>query len=174
MGIKVTLTSTQEAWAFQVNQARSRESQRMGLRDKHGLPFADRDKANDQGAPGELAAAIVLGLEWAAPVNNFKGADLSDDIQVRTTHHPRGCLIVRDDDNPNHTYILVRGTSPHFEVMGYIKGRDAKKPQFIRSPNGRPPAYFVPADHLNPISELTWKDWSPPNVVSTANLDPGR
>ena len=46
-------------------------------------------------------------------------------------------------------FALMVGVSPTFKVCGWIKGVDGKSEEFAQSPNGRPPAFFVPQHRLN-------------------------
>jgi len=39
-------------------------------------------------------------------------------------------------------------------IRGYIKGKDAKKKEWLKSPGGWKPAYFVPQSKLKPIEDL--------------------
>ena len=102
-----------------------------------------------EGAAAEMAYAKFRGQYWAATVGSFKGADIGDKVQIRSTRHPGGSLIVREDDNPDHYYVLLTGAAPTFVVRGYIQGAFAKHKEYQSAPNGRPPAYFVPQSALN-------------------------
>jgi hypothetical protein len=105
-----------------------------------------------EGALGELCVAKVRDRYFSATLNNFKDADLGKDVQVRTTSRHDFKLIVRSNDNPNHFYFLVTGMSPTFCVRGWMKGSDAMQDKYLKAPNGRPPAWFVPPTDLNPVT----------------------
>jgi len=105
-----------------------------------------------EGALGELCVAKIRDRYFSATINNFKDADLGEDVQVRTTSNHDYSLIVRPKDDPNHFYFLVTGMSPTFCVRGWIKGSDAMQDKYLKAPNGRPQAWFVPQTGLNPVT----------------------
>jgi len=109
-----------------------------------------------EGAAAEMAYAKFRGHYWSASVGSFcldcpKGPDINDNVQIRSTKHKGGALIVREDDNADHYYVLLTGTAPRFTVRGYIQGIFAKNETYLTAPNGRPAAYFVPQSALNPF-----------------------
>jgi hypothetical protein len=61
-------------------------------------------------------------------------------------------LKVRPDDEG--IVIGVRGVSPLFHIVGWIKAADAKKREWEAFKNSANPAYFVPYEHLHPFEEL--------------------
>jgi hypothetical protein len=65
-------------------------------------------------------------------------------------------LIVRPNDDDDARWILVTGQCPVYRVHGWIRGRDAKRHEWLRNHAGRPPAYFVPAYELKAISDLEY------------------
>jgi len=103
----------------------------------------------------EKFVAVALGCpEEGEGVNTFKAPDIGDNIQVRQTDRWDGCLIVRDDDKDGQFYVCVVGRCPHFRIAGWMLGMEAKQDQWRRSPNGGPPAYFVPQENLYPFLDL--------------------
>jgi len=110
-----------------------------------------------EGACGELAVAKFLGVFWDGSINTFKSADIGMSLQIRHTQHEDGCLILRSGDATTDTYILVTGSHPKYEIRGYIAGYEGMIDDFIKDPNGKYPAWFVPQENLNPISELRWR-----------------
>jgi hypothetical protein len=122
--------------------------------DKHGEPTVDPWVRHIEGALAELAAAKALNVYWSAPVNTFKtGGDLGQ-YEVRLGFEDDYRLIIRNDDADEKIYILVVGRAPTFRVAGWMLGRDARKPQWLRSPGGRPPAWFVPRSKLRSLGTL--------------------
>lgn len=107
-----------------------------------------------EGAAAEMAVAKALGIYWSGGIDTFKNPDLGRNFQVRWTPSHSNNLIVREGDLDTDAYILATGTTPKFVVRGYLYGYEAKNKDWERSPNGRPPAYFIPPNHLRPISEL--------------------
>lgn len=109
------------------------------------------------GCIGEIAVAKGLGIQWDRSVGTYKNqADLGSNIEARHRSNPGFQLIVREDDKDSSVYILSRGMPPdRVEVVGWIKGSDAKRPEYLKDYGsyGRP-AYFVPDDKLLPIENL--------------------
>ena len=121
------------------------------LRDRNGHEGAGWN-LHVEGACGELAVAKALGVHWSGSVNTFKlGGDVGS-FQVRTRSQSDYELIVRDDDRDEDTFILVTGQCPNYEVVGKIAGRDAKKDEWRKAYGGRPAAWFVPHDALQPLT----------------------
>jgi hypothetical protein len=106
------------------------------------------------GAMGEAAAARGLGMYWPMSVDTYKDPDILPNIQVRTRTKDDGDLIVRDDDDDNEIFVLVTGTGPKFMLRGYVTGKEAKKKEWLKSPNGWKAAYFVPQSKLKSIEDL--------------------
>ena len=104
-----------------------------------------------EGACGEMAVAKHLGRFWSGNLGDLDAADVGH-LQVRTTSHDAGCLIVHPEDADDGVFILVTGLAPHFVLRGWMLGRDAKKDAFWK--DGPRPAYFVPQGLLLPIGEL--------------------
>lgn len=126
-----------------------------GGKETHGF---DGDRAwtvDIEGAAGELAVAKVLGVYWSGSINTFKfGADVGH-LQVRTMGKEHYGLLIRPNDDDAAIFVLVVGRAPQFRVVGFIRGIDAKKQEWFQSfGNGRPAAYFVPQDRLEPIENL--------------------
>lgn len=110
-----------------------------------------------EGAAAELAVAKYLNCHFPASVNTFKGADLGKNIQVRARepnakYPPQ--LIIRPTDQDDEVFVLVVGASPNWEIIGGIVGRDGKRPEWIKDPGNKGPAYFVPKHYLKPLSQL--------------------
>jgi len=116
--------------------------------DAHGY---EGDAAWDievEGCAAELAYCKYRNVYWEATLDSFKKADVGTNVQVRHTVLDNGRLIVRDDDNNEHFYVLVTGRAPKMKIRGWIKGADAKKETYVNAPNNREPAYFVPQEML--------------------------
>ena len=109
------------------------------------------------GCIGELAVAKVIGVSWTGSVDTFKNeSDLLGGIQVRHRSNPVFDLIVRENDNDDDVFILSRGLPPGaIEIAGWMKGRDAKRKEWLRDPGGYGrPSYFVDCAHLQPMEDL--------------------
>ena len=129
------------------------EALRRGLKDR---PDFKRDfvwTADIEGACGEMAAAKALGRYWDGSVNTFHRGDVGK-LQVRTALI-RPLLIVRKNNNRADTFILVSGRVPNYEVIGWIRGKDAMQKKYLRKPDPtRPEVYAIPPEDLKPLEEL--------------------
>jgi hypothetical protein len=153
--VLVGLTAEEFACAIATGQRRHAESVKAGRRPGHGLKdSANRVDLNINGAAAEVAVAKLLGVPFECRINNFHGADLGENIQVRWRSREDWDLIIRRDDNPNHRYVLVVGQPPNeLVVVGWIWGRDAAKRGALQTYGNRPAAYFVPQDQLESFWE---------------------
>ena len=107
-----------------------------------------------QGCLGELAFAKGTGRYWSGAGCDYHSDDDVGHIQVRTSKLPHGHLLVRPTEgHEDKPWVLVVGEFPTFHVIGWCFGREAKREEWLRSPNGRPPAYFVPQKSLRPVLE---------------------
>lgn len=123
--------------------------------DNHGVN-GDGWEAHIEGACGELAAAKAIDCYPLFTLNNFKQPDLPHNTHVRLrlpANHSMD-LIVRPDDADDGKYILVTGQMPAYQVWGWIYGRDAKRPEWLKDHGGRPDAWFVPKSALKPFTEF--------------------
>ena len=104
-----------------------------------------------EGAAAELAFARFRNLYWSGSVNTFRqGGDVGP-VQVRCRSQSHFDLIVRDGDRDEDVFVLVTGAIPRFEIVGWIRGGDAKQPQWRQEHGGRPSAFFVPQSALQPF-----------------------
>lgn len=108
------------------------------------------------GACGEVAVAKAINRYWAPSVNTFHTIpDIAPNIEVRTTTNTSGSLIVRDNDPDDRYYFLVVGEPPNLEILGWIKGGEAKKESWKRNPHGHRASYFVPQNALTALKETS-------------------
>lgn len=105
------------------------------------------------GALCELAAAKALKLFWSDTSRLDKNDGDFAGLQVRGTTHKDGRLIVYRDDYDNQIYLLVIQDGATFVLRGWILGADAKRDRYWNA-SARIPAYFVPQDALNDMSQL--------------------
>lgn len=110
---------------------------------------------NVVGTCGEIAVASALNLFWHGGVGRKKMSDVGNDIQVRTRLDKKYDLIVRENDGPEYVYFLVLAHDmPTFDVVGWIKGSDAKQAKWFTDPTHKDqPAFFVPQAALRPSEE---------------------
>lgn len=150
MSTTIILTEEEVQWAHSVGLERYRESRRMNLPQSDlGRPGANQIETDKQAAAGELAFCKFMGFEWEATVNTFKLPDAMGVYQIRQTDLERGSLIVREKDSDNEPYVLITGKGTQFKVVGWMMGGDAKQDKWIRNPNDKKPAWFVPQREIN-------------------------
>jgi len=118
--------------------------------------FESRDSwgTNIEGACAELAVSRLIGCYWHAIVADPNG--LPGDagpLQIRSTPHDDGHLVVYDTDPDQAIFVLVIGTVPVFVVRGWMQGSMAKRSQWWR-PEGKAPAYWIPQSELRPMSQI--------------------
>lgn len=106
-----------------------------------------------EGAAAELAYAKFRSQYWSGSVNTFKQADVGTRVQVRSCPFKGKRLLVRPRDADNDIFVLVVGRSPTFVVEGWMKGADAKRPEWQSNPNGGSPVYLVDTERLNRFCE---------------------
>jgi len=111
---------------------------------------ADIYRINIEGAAAEMAYCKFRGVYFPATVNNFKSADVGSNVQVRHTKRPDGDLRITKNDNPEHFFVLVIGIPPVMHIVGWIKGADGMRPEWLRVlTEGRAASYWVPQRELN-------------------------
>lgn len=144
--------------AVKIGEQRQEEALVKNLPDKYGFDGVAGLAIHIEGACGEMAVAQALDIPWDATVNTFKSLpDLRNGIEVRTRSKSEYDLLVRADDKDDKIFVLVIRKGPQkFDVIGWILAKDAKQEQWIKTYGNRPPAYFVPKEHLLKIESLTW------------------
>lgn len=146
------LTNYEITYAVQVGLARHLAAIQQGNQDRYGAQgdsFAEGLQKHLDGAGAELAAAKALNRHWNASVNTYRnGSDIGENIEVRLRREPHYDLIVRDSDHDARYFVLVLGRLPQYHVVGFIKGSDAKRPEWRQNYGGFGEAYFVPQSAL--------------------------
>lgn len=105
------------------------------------------------GACGEIALGKASGSWFVPSVNTFhRVPDCFGDVEVRATDRPDGSLIVRDNDHDDRRYVLAIVSAPEVSLVGWMRGGDCKRPEFIRNPNGYRESWFVPQSELLDMS----------------------
>jgi hypothetical protein len=156
MGLEITLEWYELQFAATIGATRRVESMRNSRTDKYGMDGRRHGWQVDiEGVCGEMAVAKALGIYYNGSINTFKLPDVGR-LQVRMTPLQKGSLIVRPADPDEAIFVLVTASERGYTytVEGWMMGRHAKQDQWRESPNGRPPAYFVPINELYDIQEL--------------------
>lgn len=143
----VTLT-TMELWSGAiVGLARRLSSIQKGIDNKKHAEQSDWSIDID-GACAEIAVAKYRGLYWTPTNGTFKLPDLGD-LQIRSTSHLSGHLIVRPNDTKNERFILVRTAPPSFTICGWYWASDAKADRYWRQDS-----WWVPQSDLHDIAQI--------------------
>jgi hypothetical protein len=151
----IVLNWNEVAVAAIVGLRRHLEAVRAARADAFGRTDDDGWSDHIEGACGEIAVAKAFGVYWAPSVNTFRcGGDVGR-WQVRTRSRADYELLVRASDPDEAAFVLVRGRAPRFEIIGWILGRDAKRQEWVKTYGGRPPAFFVPDEKLQPMELAT-------------------
>jgi hypothetical protein len=149
--IVVTLDNGAIAAAYAIGTLRHVVSVALKQPDKHGLKPQAAPTKHIIGAAGEIAVAKHLDKYWPASVCTYKGPDLGEKIQVRTRSAHWAELTIRKDDDPQHAFVLVTCEElPEMHIRGFLWGHEVQE-EWFRSPNDRPPAYFVPQEAIRPM-----------------------
>lgn len=106
-----------------------------------------------QGAAAEMAVAKYLGSYWQPLAPNGSLAKTNGDVgsfvQVRSTTHLNGSLILHQRDGDSEIFYLVVCTAPVYSIIGWLLGHEAKRPEFWREDGVRHPAFFAPQTALH-------------------------
>jgi hypothetical protein len=149
--ITVTLDWAEVMRAAQVGLRRQVEALRDGKRDRAGFK-GDGWGIHIEGALGECAYAKAMNVYWSGHSNVYHTIPDVGTAEVRCRSRHDYELLIRRDDPDDRPFVLVTGSCPDFRVVGWIKGEDAKRPEWLQTHGNRPGAYFVPHHALTPIT----------------------
>lgn len=160
---EITLIPFQMEQAAKVARNLSNTLRKRGVKNAHGLRKRDATaELEEGGAQAELAASLMLGVEWTASKSNDPfGPDIGTRTQVRSSNKPRGhhSLIVRPRDIEKYgdvPFLLVIQNGPNFVIKGWMMALEATRVGRLWDGNDRqrPEAWFVPEEKLHPIETL--------------------
>lgn len=155
MAIDVKLSTSELFSAASVGVLRRLQSISKGY--NKNVHAEKSDWATDiDGAAAEMAVSRALGRYWSCHADNLHGDDVLGGIQVRSTTHPNGRLIVRkrDEAHADDTFVLVITSPPVFRIVGAMRGRDAMTRDFYKPADERGgECWWVPQDRLRPFPE---------------------
>lgn len=152
-GMKITLTRPDIERAAEIGVRRHIEAIIGGYLD-HAVRKDNGWTIHIEGAAGELALALWLGVPWDGDVNTFKSKPDVASLEVRTRLEDTWDLIIRKADTDDAIYVLLTGKVPTFDIRGWIWGRDARRREWLQNYGGYGVAHFVPQSALHPMSEL--------------------
>lgn len=144
---EVALTLPELLLGASAGAMRQVENIKLGRKAAFGAGHDNDWQLNIEGVLGEMALAKYLNRYWSGK-GTFRAPDV-DQVDVRTTAHPKGHLLIHKEDPDDRRFYLLRGACGSYEVCGWILGRDAKQDRFWgdKFKTGRP-AYWVPQTEL--------------------------
>ncbi len=152
--MRVHLTWAQVAMAAGVGVWRHSAALQAGRKDRREELEEKGWLIHIEGAIGEYAAALAIGVPWEATVNTFKRVGDLGSVEVRTRSKDWHELQVRPDDPLDRPYVLVTGTPPIYTVRGWVWGHEAEEKGRKLDPGDKGmPAWFVPQEGLRPIDD---------------------
>lgn len=113
-----------------------------------------RIREESVGASAELAWSHLNGRQWHSPLNEFHAIPDDGVNEVRATDHPRGGLIVRDNDPNERRYIFATLNGRLVTFHGWEFGGDVKREANLWNPHGRRLAWRVGRESLRPMNTL--------------------
>jgi len=170
--MKVQLAWYEMAIAYDVGARREANARVRGLKDSVFKDDLASWGTHIEAAGAEMAVAKALGLYWDGSVNVGHREDL-----------PRTGLEVRWNQDPNRTsckvkpkdtgiVVAVRGSSPAYELLGWIRAEDAKRQEWLHHRRDYPPAYLAPSSALSQDFGLLARQLR--NLASEAELSLGQ
>lgn len=106
-----------------------------------------------RGAEAEMAVAKAFNVFYVGDVNMFKAPDVGE-FQVRSTTHPEGHLLVRQNDSDDEMYVFVVNHRGRCRIVGGMLGREAKQDKYWRDgTNGQAGCWWVPQGDLRAIAQ---------------------
>lgn len=135
---------------------------RISVSAEAGLNHAttyDRDmetriKEETVGAGAELAWARLNNREWHDPLNEFHSIPDDGIHEIRATDHPRGGLIIRDNDPDERKYVFATANGRLFIFRGWAYGYEAKTERHKWNPHGVRLAWRLDRSELRPMNSL--------------------
>ncbi len=155
----IKLTKPELMVAGLVGNMRSISSLGNLVQNKHS-PTDSQWQIDVDGAAAEMAFAKWLDVYYEPSVNTFKAPDVGV-MQVRSTKHEHGKLIIRANDKKDEIVVLVINRMPTYTMAGWIRTNEAKQDKYLYDPNGKgAPAWMVPQVNLNKMEDLNVKTLS--------------
>lgn len=155
--IQIQLDATWLLLSGWVGLGRTVQSKKKGRQERDGQKDDSlRWNLTVEGAMAEAAVAQYFDAFWTgARFGPTQQHDIGN-MEVRSTHHQNGHMHIyeRNDDACPFIFVVTDFNSLSCNIVGWIYGRDAKRPEWIRE--GRPggACYWVPQSALRPPEEL--------------------
>jgi len=157
--MSITLTKEQVAYATEMGEKRHKYDNTIGAKGAYNISKKMNSNAafDIQGCIAEYAVSLLLKKEWIGFAEDFQNieADVGDNLQIRSTYHPHGNLILHPKDADDQRFILVRlHDLPTIDVVGWIMGEDAKQERYWTEPVKNRPCYMYPHQLLNDMENI--------------------
>lgn len=172
MPIDIELSDEQLRVAEQEARRRQSQNEQRGLRGRNRAP-ATGTKALEMhklGCIGETAVAHYMGLErclFSHQEARPGSSDLPGGIEVKTRSKHGYDLLVQINDDPDKTFVLVTHQDNTTRIIGWLKGHEAMKREYIRELVRGRPCYVVPQSKLRPLDQL----WQSPAAGETYSAE---
>lgn len=144
MAIRIELTPDEVHLAASHGIVRRHQKLSGNRKDRMHTKRSDWDN-EIEGACAELAFCKYRGIYWSG-VGGVRSKD-GGNVDIRwTKHEGSGGLIVYPHDS-DMVIVLMDGFAPSYSIIGWIRGIDAKRTEWLRDFG-----YLVPRCELNGIS----------------------
>lgn len=150
MKIQISLTSAEIMLGATAGVMRQVENLKNNAKPFYGAGRENDWQLNIEGVLGEMALSKYLNIYWKGK-GKMRAPDVGD-VDVRTTPHASGHLILHPNDPDDRLFYLLTGVNGNYTIHGSILGRAGKQDRWIKDPTGGRPAYFVPQDALKPAT----------------------
>lgn len=178
--VRYYFTPDERDRAIRVGDERQAFHDRRGTPNSYGLDadHAESLRINRVGALAELCVAAWLGVadRWVEVTPDYKNlkGDVVPGLEVRSTRHHSGNVILHPRDPDDRVYVGVR-TAPanqhgYVELTGWIVARDGKQERWWPGRNPDRPCFMVPGSALRPMEELRARFGPDPD--GTTRCDP--
>jgi hypothetical protein len=169
--IAYTLNEGEQKLVREKALARRTSAQRKRRKNAYGFD-GDGEAIDILGMAGEYVACRILDRPFDPVVGRLdrEEGDIGTKVQVRTTSHRKGHLLIHPEDPDDHAYILIVGEMPTMYAAGWLRARDAKKKEWWREPQKGRPCFMVPQSALRDVPDRrkrkprfdTWGSEPPP------------
>lgn len=164
-------------WGSNVGAERYIQAIERGARESR-FSMYDNWTHNIEGALSELAMHRVFGIPWPGSTHYDPHAPdviLPDgtELEVRLAKPERQVLRIRHRDKTPEklarTWLLLNGRIGVYEVIGYMRGRDALQDRWLKTDRSDPSIdaewHEVPASELTPLYADDFPHWRPPSAA---------
>ena len=154
--VPLTLSEVVQCYFVAGHRITASDAQSLNHASTYKRGIRTRFDEESVGAIGERAFAKWLNVYSTDPVNTFHNTpDCGDRFEVRSTAVRNGRLIVRDNDADDRIFVLALvGLDGRVILRGWIRGADAKHPQWLWNPNGSRQSWGVAQESLMPMERL--------------------